>query len=60
MLSFETLFVEIGLVDLEIFDFTGFSETRVVKIAFLRLRKKFLGHIKKIFRFLFHSSISII
>ena len=35
-------------MDLEIFDFAVFSEIRVVKNAFLRLRKKFLGHIKKI------------
>ena len=44
MLSFETLFVEIGRVDLEIFDFAVFSEIRVVKSAFLRLRQKFWGH----------------
>ena len=43
MISFETLFVEIGPVDLEIFDFAVFSETRVVKNVFLRLRKKVLG-----------------
>ena len=60
MLSFETLFVEIGLVDLEIFDLAVFSEIHVVKNDFLQLRKKFLGHIKIFYRFLFHSSRAFI
>ena len=43
MLSFETLFVEIGQVDLEIFDFAVFSETRVVKNAFFAITEKVFG-----------------
>ena len=56
MISFETWFVEIDQVVLEILNFSVFSDTRVMKLVFWRLWKKFLGHIKKNFRSLFHSS----
>ena len=41
MLSFETLFVQIGRVDLEIFDFAVISEIRVVKMFFCDNGKSF-------------------